>query len=373
MILSAGPSSHDLSLYVLAKYLTLARVQASRRLAHPRKGEQLHYSVVIGENRLKAVNPWAVGVDLGGTKVEVAHVDAEGHVLTRLRRPTDVKDGPVAVENEILAAVRDLEGSVGNSPVAVGVGVAGQIAPESGVVRFAPNLDWHDMPLQAHLSTSLGLPVTVTNDVRAATWGEWLHGAGQGCADLVCVFVGTGIGGGVVSGGQMLSGCSNTAGELGHMTVDLHGPLCHCGNRGCLEAVAGGWAIARRAQQAISADPKAGAFLLKMAGGQPEAVTAKIVAQAAHDANPLARQLVDEVAQALIAGAVSLVNAFNPCRLILGGGVIEGLPELVEKVGKGVRQSALKAACTPLQVLPAQLHNDAGVIGAAALAMRSSI
>jgi glucokinase len=316
-------------------------------------------------------NMWAVGVDLGGTKVEVAHVNAGGRVQMRVRRATDVRDGPVAVENEILAAVRDLEGSVGNSPVAVGVGVAGQIEPGSGVVRFAPNLDWHDMPLQADLSKSLDLPVTVTNDVRAATWGEWLHGAGQGCDDLVCVFVGTGIGGGVVSGGRMLSGCSNTAGELGHITVDLHGAACHCGNRGCLEAEAGGWAIARQAWQAISADPKAGASMLDMAGGQLEAVTAKIVAQAAHAADPLARQLVDQVAQALIAGAVSLVNAFNPRRLILGGGVIEGLPELVEKVDEGVRQLALKAASSPLQVLPAQLHNDAGVIGAAALAMRS--
>jgi glucokinase len=102
------------------------------------------------------------------------------------------------------------------------------------VVQFAPNLDWHDVPLQADLNESLDLPVTVMNDVRAATWGEWLHGAGQGCADLVCLFVGTGIGGGVVSGGRMLSGCSNTAVELGHITVDLHGPLCHCGNWGCL-------------------------------------------------------------------------------------------------------------------------------------------
>jgi glucokinase len=315
--------------------------------------------------------PWAIGVDLGGTKVEVAHVDAEGRVRLRLRRATDVKDGPAAVEDEIVAAVRDLQGSVGNSPIAVGVGVAGQIEPSSGVVRFAPNLDWHDMPLQADLSKTLGLPVTVTNDVRAATWGEWLYGAGQGCTDLVCLFVGTGIGGGVVSGGQMLSGCSNTAGELGHITIDLHGPLCHCGNRGCLEAQAGGWAIAQRARQAITANPIAGVSLLEMAGGQPEAITAKIVAQAAHAANPLALQLVDQVAQALVAGAVSLVNAFNPCRLILGGGVIEGLPELVERVDKGVRQSALTAACSPLQVLPAQLHNDAGVIGAAALAMRS--
>jgi glucokinase len=306
-------------------------------------------------------NLWAIGVDLGGTKVEAAQVDTEGQVRQRLRRATDVKDGPAAIEAEIVTAVRELQESVGSSPAGVGVGVAGQIEPASGVVHFAPNLGWHDVPLQADLSRTLRLPVVVTNDVRAAAWGEWLHGAGQGCGDLVCLFVGTGIGGGVVSGGRMLSGCSNAAGELGHITVDLHGPVCHCGNQGCLEALAGGWAIARRAQEAIAADPAAGASMVQMAGGQQTAVTAKIVAQAAHAGDPLAR--------ALIAGAVGLVNAFNPCRLILGGGVIEGLPELVDRVDQGVCERALEAASAPLQVLPAQLKNDAGVVGAAALAM----
>ena len=201
---------------------------------------------------------WAIGVDLGGTKVEVAQVDSAGQVRQRLRRPTDVRDGPAAVEAEIVAAVRELRQAVDAPPIGVGVGVAGQIEAASGAVRFAPNLGWHDVPLQADLQQALGLPVAVTNDVRAATWGEWLHGAGQGCDDLVCLFVGTGIGGGVVSGGRMLTGGSNTAGELGHMTIDLHGPPCHCGNRGCLEALAGGWAIARRAQEAIGADRSAG-------------------------------------------------------------------------------------------------------------------
>jgi glucokinase len=313
-----------------------------------------------------------MGVDLGGTKVEVAHVDASGHLVERLRRPTDVKDGVAAVEEEIVTAARELEERAGSSPGAVGVGVAGQIEQESGIVRFAPNLDWHDVPLQSDLSRALRLPVVVANDVRAATWGEWLHGAGQGCDDLVCLFVGTGIGGGVVSGGRMLSGCSNTAGELGHMPIDLHGPSCHCGNRGCLEAHAGGWAIARRAQEAVVMEPGAGATLLQMAHGRPEDLTAEIVAQAAHHGDPLAQKLVDEVAGALIAGAIGLVNAFNPCRLILGGGVMEGLPELLDRIDQGVRQRALAAARDPLQVLPALLHNDAGVVGAAALALRAN-
>ncbi|MGD8623023.1 MAG: ROK family protein [Anaerolineae bacterium] len=314
---------------------------------------------------------WSVGVDLGGTKVEVAHVDASGHLQRRLRRPTDVKDGPKAVEIEIVDAVRELVAGAGSPPAGVGVGVAGQVEAGSGAVRFAPNLDWHDVPFQADLGEALGLPVVVTNDVRAAAWGEWLHGAGRGCDDLVCLFVGTGIGGGVVSGGKMLSGCSNTAGELGHMVVDLGGPTCHCGNRGCLEAMAGGWAIARRARETVTAEGGAGATLLQMADGQPEALNAEMVVQAAHQGDPLAQQIVNHAAEALVAGAISLVNAFNPCRLILGGGVMEGLPEWIDRIEEGVHQGALAAAQARLRVLPAQLHNDAGVVGAAALAMRT--
>ncbi len=315
---------------------------------------------------------WAMGVDLGGTKVEVAQVGADGTMHQRLRRPTDVKEGVQAVEDEIVQAVRELEEEIGSTPAGVGVGVAGQVEAESGVVRFAPNLEWHDVPLQRDLSEALRLPVAVTNDVRAATWGEWLHGAGQGCDDLICLFVGTGIGSGIVSGGQMLSGCSNTAGEVGHMVVALGGPECHCGNHGCLEALAGGWAIARRAREAVEADPDAGTAMLDMAGGRPDELTAKIVAQAFHQGDSLAQKLVDEVAEALIAGVTGLVNAFNPCRLILGGGVMEGLPELLDKIDKGVREQALAAARDPLQVLPAQLENDAGVVGAAALALRAN-
>jgi glucokinase len=321
---------------------------------------------------------WAIGVDLGGTKVEVAAVDATGKICQRSRRPTRVQAGPEGIRSEIAEMVAALRPQgLQTAPVGVGVGVAGQIEADRGLVRFAPNLHWQDVPFQEDLRQALGLPVVLTNDVRAATWGEWLHGAGQGCDDLICLFVGTGVGGGVVSGGRMLTGCSNTAGELGHITIDLNGPPCRCPNRGCLEALAGGWAIARRAREAITGEPKAGQALLQTASalkGKTAAladVTAEVVARAAQAGDPLARMLVHEVAEALVAGAVSLVNAFNPCRLILGGGVMEGLPELVARIEAGIHRQALEAARSKLRVLPAQLHNDAGVIGAGALALRT--
>jgi glucokinase len=254
----------------------------------------------------------------------------------------------------------------------VGIGMAGQIDGATGTVRFAPNLGWREVPLRADIEVALDVPVIVTNDVRAAMWGEWLHGAGKGYDDVLSLFVGTGIGGGVVSNGRIVAGCANTAGEFGHITIELKGPLCTCGNQGCLEALAGGWAIARQAQDMVREAPEAGRALLTAAGGAPEGISAATVAGCAHAGDPLSLLLVDRVGRALVAGCVSLVNAFNPCMVILGGGVIEGLPELVGKVREGVKSKALPAATASLEVRPAALGGSAGVVGAASLVLSAS-
>ena len=315
---------------------------------------------------------WAVGIDLGGTKTIVAQVSDEGKILGKRLLPTNASAGPDRVKKTLVAAVKGLMEEADGPAIGVGVGIAGQVDAESGRVKFAPNLGWREEPFREDLEKALGLPVLVTNDVRAATWGEWLYGAGRGCNDLVCLFVGTGIGGGVVSGGKVLTGCSNAAGELGHITVDLNGPSCRCGNRGCMEALAGGWAIAQQAREWATSDPEAGALVLRMVEGQPEKITAKIMADAAKAGDPLALSLFERVAQALAAGAASLVNAFNPCRMILGGGVIEGCPWLVKKVAEGLEERALPVALAPLRVLRSRLRQNAGVVGSAALILHSS-
>lgn len=314
---------------------------------------------------------WAIGVDLGGTKILAAQVDSEGKIIRRIRAATDLSRGPEGVKDEIVSAAKQLALDAGTKPAGIGVGVAGQVDPKTGRVRFAPNLGWANEPFKEDLDRALGIPVVVTNDVRAATWGEWLHGAGRGYENLVCLFVGTGIGGGVVLNGRVITGCSNSAGELGHITIDMKGPQCRCGNYGCMEALAGGWAIAKQARDLALADPIAGSFLLEKVQGVAERITAKVVFEAARAEDPLALKIVDRVSQALIAGAVSLVNAFNPCLFILGGGVIKGYPELIKKIAEGVKQHALPPAREPLKIIRARLHNDAGVVGAAALAMHS--
>lgn len=315
---------------------------------------------------------WAIGIDLGGTKTVVGQVDGQGRVRRRLQLPTNAPKGPASVKQAITGAVQTLLKGAGSLPAGIGIGVAGQVDAQKGAVFFAPNLGWRDEPLREDLARSTGLPVRVENDVRAATRGEWLYGAGRGCDDLVCLFVGTGIGGGVVSGGRVLTGCSNTAGELGHITLDLDGPSCRCGNRGCLEALAGGWAIAQQAREWATSDPEAGAFILKMVEGQPEKITAKIAADAAKAGDPLALSLFERVARALAAGAAGLVNAFNPCRMVLGGGVIEGCPWLVKKIAEGLEERALPAALASLRVVRSRLRQNAAVVGSAALVLHSS-
>lgn len=322
---------------------------------------------------------YSIGVDLGGTKIAVALVDAEGRIKKSSRCATDVEGGPEAITRQIISSVgqllADSRAGFGRSELTVagiGVGVAGQIEAGSGMVHFAPNLDWHEVPLQADLQKALGLPVVVTNDVRAIAWGEWLFGAGRGYDDLICMFVGTGIGGGVVAGGKMLNGASNTAGEIGHLCIHMHGPLCTCGSRGCLEVFAGGWAIAARAQNIARTHPEQAQLLLDLVHRKVENITAEIVAEGYHKKDQLAIQLVEEVVEALVAGMVSLINIFNPGLFILGGGVIDGLPVIVQLVDARVRWRCLSAAGKLLRVVPAELGGKAGVIGAAALAAREN-
>lgn len=311
--------------------------------------------------------PFTFGVDLGATKIETVLVDATGFVLSRERHPTNPEKGAEGVIADIVSCVTGCEDFAEHEGLALGIGVAGQVETSKGLVRYGPNLGWRNVPLREELEKELRIPVAVTNDVRAAMWGEWYHGAGKGVNDLVVLFVGTGIGGAVVSGGQVLEGCIGTAGELGHTTIIVDGRKCHCSNYGCLEAYAGGWAIAERTQEAVRKDSQAGQILIEHAGSI-ENITAVHVRQAFNDDDPLSRRLVNETGYYLGSGLVGIVNTFNPCLLILGGGIIEGFPELIEVVEQIVRKNALEASVERLKVVKAALGGDAGGIGAAALA-----
>jgi glucokinase len=309
-----------------------------------------------------------LGIDLGGTKIDIGLVDSSGKILHRELIKTS-KAGAETVVHDILHAITTLQHR--DHPIqSIGIGMAGQIDAQTGTVLFAPNLGWRDFPLGKAIESALRLPVHITNDVRAAAYGEWLYGAGKGCQDLICLFIGTGIGSGIVSGGRMLTGSSNSAGEVGHMTLDLHGPLCGCGNKGCFEALASGSAIARRAKELISYDSTDGKKLLDLIGSDAETITARHIFEAYRFHSPIAVRVVEEVKETLIAGVAGLVNAFNPQKVILGGGVITGFPELIEVIRSGIPKRALKVAVEHLEVVQGQLKGDAGVVGAAAFTQK---
>ncbi len=309
---------------------------------------------------------WSIGIDLGGTKIKAARVDESGTIRNEIEEKTDVSGGVESVQYQIEKLAIKLTEGASTKPVSLGIGVAGQIDKQTGAVTYAPNLDWHDVPLDAALEKELDIPVTVLNDVRAAAWGEWLHGAGQGCRDMICIFVGTGVGGSFVSEGRMVEGGSNAAGEAGHMTVLLDGPECRCGNRGCLEALIGSWAIQRDARKALKDNPGTESRMLALAGGDIDKVTAEIVIKSRNKGDDAASKIISNVTNALAGGLTGLTNTLNPERIILGGGVIEHLPDIIPSVENKVKKRALEAAVEPLEIVPVQLQDDSGVIGAAA-------
>ena len=307
-----------------------------------------------------------LGVDIGGTKLNIGLVDRSGHLLFSHKSMIHASKEPERVITDILTAIDRIRSKTGQETKALGVGVAAQV-DQKGVVRGSQNLGWRNVPLKKKLEKELGLPVTVINDVNAATLCEWRYGSGKDTNDLAVLFVGTGVGGGIITGGKLLSGCTNSGGELGHITIVYDGRKCHCPNMGCLEAYVGGWAIAERAQEAIRTTPKEGNHLLSLADSI-ENVTAATVSQAYREGDLLARKLVEDTGLYLAAGVVSIINIFNPCILVLGGGVIEGIPDLVRIVDDFIQNRALEYSVERLKIVKAALGSDAGVIGAAALA-----
>ena len=309
----------------------------------------------------------SIGIDLGGTKIEIAVLDDNSKLVEHIHMATGPAGEAEHTLRELIDALRE-KFPAGSPPVAVGVGVAGQVDPGTGVVQFAPNLRWRHVPLRAPLERALAVPVKIMNDVHAATYGEWRYGAGRGADDIICLLVGTGIGGGVVSGGRFLMGYSGSAGELGHMTIDLAGPTCSCGNRGCLEAFAGGWAIAELARRRMQAEPGTGELIRRLTDGDPALITAQVVSEAPARGDSLALSLQTVAGRALGVGIANMLNAFNPERVILGGGVMAGMPQLLAIAEREARSRALKAPLRDIAILKAELGPLAGAIGAAARA-----
>ena len=308
----------------------------------------------------------ALGIDLGATKVVSALVDSRGRIVRHSGRHLHANDGPAGVIASVIRSARACLDAGPERPRSIGVGVAAQVDPSLGSVVHAPNLSWRNVPLGEKLAAEFGHPVLVVNDARAATFAEWKFGSGAGESDLFCLILGTGVGGSAVLGGRLLEGGTHATGEVGHITVVSGGRPCHCPNSGCFEAYVGGWAIGERAREAVHDDERAGAAMVARAGSL-DAITARTVFLADRSGDPLAARIVRETERYLADGAVGVVNSFNPSTLVMAGGLVAGRPEWVSIV-----EAAVRSRCQPpaagARVVAATLGENAGVVGAAALA-----
>ena len=333
--------------------------------------------------------PLVVGVDLGGTQIRTA-VMRGPHLLSRIGLLTAEQPGPDKVISRMIQAVHQALDETGVSLeqiAGIGIGAPGPLNRKTGVLFSPPNLPgWHNTPLRDIFYEHFQCPIFVENDANVAALGEYMFGAGQGCLDMAYLTISTGIGGGIIANGQLLTGMIGTAAELGHMTIDLHGPRCSCGNIGCLESLASGTAIARRANEQIALGESGGDALVDFAlkervrearadtpyDSQSLATTAThlnafMVAQAAARGIPLAREIIKSAAEALGVGLVNIIHIFNPEIIILGGGVTQIGEPLLGPAKRIVEERALPASRQGVRIVMAYLGNDAGLIGAGSL------
>jgi glucokinase len=307
----------------------------------------------------------AIGVDAGGTKIKGLLVDVGiGEILDRRLVESPAEDAEASAE-AIVTVAREL--MAGRDGVRVlGVGAAGMV-DRAGVMRYAPNVAWRDFPLRQRVEQAVGLPTLVDNDANVAAWGEFRFGAGRDAADLLLVTVGTGIGGGIVSNGQLFRGSHGFAAEIGHVIVEPGGPLCGCGNLGCWEQVASGRAIGRLGRQAAAEHPES--LIVEVAGGDPERITGVEVTLAAQRGDRVATRILAEVGRRLGEGIAGLVNVLDPEIVVVGGGAIEAGDLLLEPARRAFVDSVEAPEHRPhVPILAAALANDAGAVGAADLA-----
>jgi glucokinase len=316
---------------------------------------------------------YVAAVDLGGTKILAAIVAPDGRIVARAKKKSGAKGrDPGPVIDRIADCVGDAAAEAGievDRIGAIGIGAPGPVSHDTGVVAVAVNLGWHDVPLRSELERRVKRPVAVENDVRLAVLAEQVAGAGRGASNLIGVWPGTGIGGGVIIDGKIVTGFTNSAGEIGHMTVKAGGPLCACGARGHLEALASRTAIVRWMAKAV--DGGEPTVLTNLVGSDLSKATSGDLAEAARQDDKLTLAAIERSAKYLAIGIASVANLLNPEVVVVGGGLVEALGEpFVERIRQQLKGRPMLASTEPLRIVRSALGDDAGIVGAAFVARR---
>jgi glucokinase len=306
-----------------------------------------------------------IGVDIGGTKIAAGVVDEEGVIRDMHKVPT-----PETAEGIVDAICSAVWGAgKGHQIEAVGIGAAGYVDDKRATVLFAPNINWRHEPLKDKVEQRVGLPVVVENDANAAAWGEYRFGAGQGHDDVICITIGTGLGGGVIIGNKLRRGRFGVAAEVGHIRVVPDGLLCGCGSQGCWEQYASGSALVRYARQRAGAQPENAEMLLALGDGTSDGIEGKHVSEAARRGDPVAVDSFKELARWAGSGLADLASLFDPSAFIIGGGVSDEGELVLGPIRKSFKRWLVGGEWRPhAQVLAARLGGEAGLVGAADLA-----
>jgi glucokinase len=314
------------------------------------------------------VSEKVIAIDLGGTEIKAALMDRDGRAHTVRRVATGDDRSPELVRGRLAGVIDMLRAEAGGDPVlGVGIGSPGGIDPATGIITQNPNFPgWRDVDLCGPLSKAIGLPIALDNDANLAALGEFTHGAGRGVDSLVFVTLGTGIGGGIILNGRIWRGAWGMAGEIGHVIVEPEGLPCGCGSWGCVESYASGPAMVRQAREALAAGR--GEVLLALAGGDPLAVTPKLLYDAAMQGCEASREVFRRSARYLGMMLASVLNVLNTPLFVIGGGVSASFDLLYAPMREEVRRRAYRIPGENVRIERAKLGNDAGTIGAGMLA-----
>lgn len=315
---------------------------------------------------------FTIGIDVGGTKILAAVLDNNQAIIGRTKRKTKVEDGVEAVLVRIVDTVNDAikaAGATADQVRAVGICVPGPALPDEGIIIEAPNLGWRNLNIIEFLVKTIGRPAYLSNDVTAGTWAEFSLGAGRGARNLLGVFVGTGIGGGLIINEQLYEGSGRLAGEIGHICLNPHGPVCGCGRHGCLEAYASRTAMTRDIKAAL--DRGIASSIVNEVDPDDRQIRSRQLRQAFMDGDRVVTDVVKQAAYFLGIGIGSLANVLNPDCIVLGGGVVEAFGDsYVKQVNTSFKRFAFQSVYETAKLVQAGLGDDAGVIGAALLAKR---
>ncbi len=312
----------------------------------------------------------AIGVDLGGTNLRFGLVREDKKIISRRRTGTMATEGVEIVIERLTSGIQTLAmraESLGLEVAGIGIGVPGIISAREGVVRLSPNLPgWKDTPLRARLQESFPYPVYIENDANAYALGEYWFGAGKDAESMVCITLGTGVGGGIILDGHIWRGADGMAGEAGHITVNPDGPLCPCGNRGCLERYSSATAVMEMAQSAAAGSGKTAIKTLLKNG----TLTPETIADAAKKGDRTAARIYSEAGKYLGIAIADLIDLLNMECVVIGGGMSGAWELFIGPLKEEVRARAFKIPAQRCRIVRGKLRDDAGILGAAGLALK---